>query len=501
MKKDKRLPAEIHDIPIDVRQATAMQCLRDWWPEDFKLAMVHGRTEQKDPQWKMERNVQTGRLVPPPPVMNQKATPKLASVKTSKQQVTYTGAGIPLSKFTGKVTMIAYASPDDGFFVLRDYLTQTKSDLNIAMYDFTSGELLDTVTKIVRPGKVNFQMVLDHPPRNPTANQTDDVTVKDLKTADPKANINWALTRNDPVVDEWIYPTAYHIKVVVRDKKDLWLSSGNFNVSNQPDLKANTPSKGSLTNADRDWHVIILNGNLAKLYGAFIDHDAKIAAQGQGTGNVAQHKAIHQAMSNLKKMTVKQKLPVAAHAAKHPFVLGKNKTFTNVQVAIQPLLTPDQVGGKTMYVANVLKLIQSATRSVYMQTQYVHPSDKPGDKEFMQLVQALSDAHKKGLDVRLITSQFENTGQWMEKLKPFNLDQVLRIQQSVHNKGIVVDSKVVMVSSQNWSTDGCLRNRDAGLIIENEEVAKYFEAIFLDDWVNRAEEKIGTPATKRAKAK
>ncbi len=40
----------------------------------------------------------------------------------------------------------------------------------------------------------------------------------------------------------------------------------------------------------------------------------------------------------------------------------------------------------------------------------------------------------------------------------------------------------VLVSSQNWSGDGFLRNRDAGLIVEDAEIAGYYEAIFLDDW-------------------
>jgi phosphatidylserine/phosphatidylglycerophosphate/cardiolipin synthase-like enzyme len=48
----------------------------------------------------------------------------------------------------------------------------------------------------------------------------------------------------------------------------------------------------------------------------------------------------------------------------------------------------------------------------------------------------------------------------------------------------------VLVSSQNWSADGTLRNRDAGVIIENADIAKYFEAIFLDDWNLRADVKI-----------
>ena len=42
------------------------------------------------------------------------------------------------------------------------------------------------------------------------------------------------------------------------------------------------------------------------------------------------------------------------------------------------------------------------------------------------------------------------------------------------------------MSSANWSTDGALRNRDAGLIIHDPEVAGYFEKVFNFDWNHRA---------------
>lgn len=44
----------------------------------------------------------------------------------------------------------------------------------------------------------------------------------------------------------------------------------------------------------------------------------------------------------------------------------------------------------------------------------------------------------------------------------------------------------VLVSSANWSGDGVLGNRDAGLIISDPEVAGYYQSVFLDDWDNRA---------------
>jgi hypothetical protein len=516
------LPAVVEEIPVDVRAATGLQKLREQSPEEYTLVQAHGRNEYKEPKWKGELVMPTGKplvhldsvvalkktggLKNPAVMKNVGAAKSAAAAKKSpakptvKPQVKYVAANIPLAKRTAVMTIIAYASPDDGFTVLSDFIKATTSDLTIAMYDFTSGDLLTTVENTVKGNNLPFKMVLDHPPRNPTANQPDDVTRLQILAVDSKAAVNWALTRNDPVVTEWIYPTAYHIKVVVRDKKDLWLSSGNFNVSNQPNFAAKDPSRGSLANADRDWHLIIMDPTLAALYKAYLDNDFAIAQGGQGAGDPLKHSEIRQAMLAFQANNPKPN-PVVT-TKQPPFVLGKKKVFDNINVTLQPILTPDPGKHTTMYVDQVLDLINNANKKVYMQTQYIHVSDRPEDKDFMLLISALSDKLKKGLDVRLITSQFENTGQWVEKLKPFNLDRALKIQDRVHNKGIVVDSAKVLVSSQNWSGDGTLRNRDAGIIIEHPDIAAYFEAIFLDDWAHRADVKINesTQPAKKAKA-
>ena len=59
----------------------------------------------------------------------------------------------------------------------------------------------------------------------------------------------------------------------------------------------------------------------------------------------------------------------------------------------------------------------------------------------------------------------------------------------MHNKGIIADGQRVLVSSQNWSTDGTLYNRDAGVIIEHPDAASYFQQIFLHDWDHLAAQK------------
>jgi phosphatidylserine/phosphatidylglycerophosphate/cardiolipin synthase-like enzyme len=63
---------------------------------------------------------------------------------------------------------------------------------------------------------------------------------------------------------------------------------------------------------------------------------------------------------------------------------------------------------------------------------------------------------------------------------------LIRIQNNLHNKGIIVDSKVVAIGSQNWSPPGVTTNRDATLIIHNPEAAQYWESIYLHDWANMA---------------
>lgn len=52
-----------------------------------------------------------------------------------------------------------------------------------------------------------------------------------------------------------------------------------------------------------------------------------------------------------------------------------------------------------------------------------------------------------------------------------------------------LDGNVVLVSSQNWSADGTLHNRDAGVILHHPQAAAYFQQIFLHDWTHLARQK------------
>jgi phosphatidylserine/phosphatidylglycerophosphate/cardiolipin synthase-like enzyme len=131
----------------------------------------------------------------------------------------------------------------------------------------------------------------------------------------------------------------------------------------------------------------------------------------------------------------------------------------------------------------------------------MHPPNVDVDAAFQGLLDAVKAKMQAGLDVRIILSEYEATGGWMEKLQADGFDMSkVRIQNGVHNKGFVVDSKVVALGSQNWSGDGVLRNRDASLIIYNPDAAQYFEKIFVHDWTTLAKQKLTSQSAKASAA-
>lgn len=481
----QRLPDEIQGIPVDVRQSTPLQRLRARNPKHHSMVAAYGRPELREPRWPRERRVSDGKRLSSLP----RPVHPAARVDLKKPEMPYTPAAVPLKPVTGKMTILACASPDADFTVLASFLKAVRSRLTVGLYDFTSGDILARLRTVLEKNDKTFCMVLDHPAPNPTANQSDEQTVAALRRADNRAKIDWALTRTDPEVAKWIFPSAYHIKVAVRDSSAFWLSSGNWNVSNQPNFAAKQASRGAYETADRDWHVVVMHEGLARLFEAYIEHDFTVAGAEQTKGSRTLHAAIKTATAAHEREQ-KAQPRAASSTPRVPFTLGKLQGFTNAQLSIQPLLTPDKGRLTSMYVDHVLALITSARRRLYMQTQYIHPSDEPGDRNFMRLVDAFAEAVRRRVDVRLILSQYENTPQYIELLHKAGLSGVLRIQDRVHNKGIVVDSATVLVSSQNWSGDGTLRNRDAGVIIRHAGIARYFERIFLQDWEKRADVKV-----------
>lgn len=460
-KKPPKLPAKINGTPVEARPATELEQFSHDKPEQFSRLADH-RAELRGTSLLPEFDPFANAVKPP-------VAPKVAAAQQTKPQIQYSPANVPLSPVNGTIPMICHASPDAGWPELVKFVSGTTKQLKVSVYDFTSANVLNLFETRLKGKPV--QMTLDDPPRNPTADQADPETAKALKSnLAGKFASSWALVRSSPEADTWIYPTAYHIKVMVRDSDTVWLSSGNLNNSNQPKIDPiNNPQPNDQAiakNSDRDWHVIIQHAGLAKIFEAYLDHDFQVAT-------------LHAA--NLSPKIQPPGAPARGSVA-GTFTFVGAKTF-NDPVTITPLLTPDP----GVYQEAMLARINGVTESLYIQLQYIHPSSDPTKAKFTALLDAVAAKINKGLDVRIILSEFQTMKGGLDALQAagINLNNV-KIQNGVHNKGFVFDHKVVVVSSANWSGEGVLSNRDAGVIIENPAAAKYYETIFLDDWEHHA---------------
>ena len=463
------LPATLGDVPVDVRAANPQQAFRHAQPAAYAALASGPRQEYAVPSFPGELRFGSDDQIPQ----------VLEATRQTKQHLPYAlPEGVELGDFTEQMTLTLHASPDAGWAVLRPFLELRDPALVAGMYDFTSPHVEASLLTGRAEGALT--LTLDHPPGKKTREQTIDTTRLDLDPLGPRLTFAWALEGHDPKVSAFVYPNAYHIKVAVRSDGKVWLSSGNWNTSNQPviDLANRDGAIATAKVSDRDWHVLADSPTLAQVFRAILQADCALAAQHQREAAPAGLAATSDDEVPPELLDVDEgEAPDTATFFPPQTVSGR--------LRVRPLLTPND------YQPAILDLINGARSRFWMQTQYIKPSGRPGDEAHDALIAAVAARIADGVDVKLITSTYQ-TADLVEKLMDAGIDQrVLRLQARVHNKGIIVDDHTVVVSSQNWSADGTLRNRDAGLIIYDcPEAAAYFERIFLHDWAHLARQRV-----------
>jgi len=465
------LPPELDGVKIEVRKATNIEQYRHTNPGMFaKLA------DQRP-------ELRGGAFPEIDPVAEdvEEETEETSEGARPKPQIPYTAPnGVPLSEVSGTIPILCHASPDAGWPTLKEFLAKTRKTLTVGLYDFTSEHILQAVEKGLA-GNKTLRITLDNPPLNPSHDQSDSDSLKALhEELGDSLQAAWALVRSNKAIQRWIYPSAYHIKVAVRDSEFVWLSSGNWNNSNQPAMDPfgdpSSTDQQTARKSDRDWHVIIQHKGLASTLEAYLNHDYEVALSAEGGAETMAVEPVGEIPSDFE---------VEARPAQWQFF--EPLPINTESMTITPLLTPDP----GIYQPKMLELLNSAKKTLFIQLQYIHPSDKQADADFTALIDAVVKKIKEGVDVRIILSQYQTSQGWLDRLQAAGIDlDVVKIQNGVHNKGFVADSSVVALGSENWSGDGVLRNRDASVIINNPTAAQYYEKIFLHDWKNIARQSV-----------
>ncbi len=154
-----------------------------------------------------------------------------------------------------------------------------------------------------------------------------------------------------------------------------------------------------------------------------------------------------------------------------------SKQDINGTMSITPILSPDNSE------AEIIKLINRATVSLKIEQMYIYSS-------LTDIIDAIIEAQTEhGVDCQVILDDSNaesdatanNLTEAGVEVKVSN-SLVPVYFDTMHNKGIIVDSEIVLISSINWSPTSLRDNREAGLIIENLDVAAYYEELFDHDW-------------------
>jgi phosphatidylserine/phosphatidylglycerophosphate/cardiolipin synthase-like enzyme len=294
-----------------------------------------------------------------------------------------------------------------------------------------------------------------------------------------------------------LIPDSYHIKVASRDGEEFWLSSGNWKDSNQPE---NPTQSSALRKFNREWHAIIKNERLAKLFQKYIEYDFKQATKFPLEEREAVSFPDIDLFIPFDALAISlERIPAATYS--------DELEIAGEELDIQPILTPDRdAQGRRLFMRLATEMVQRATRRILIQNQSFNLTED-NNEEFDAFFEAVKQKQGAIDDVRIIfrdakdygrASDLERQQELIERLKRFGLDvspDAMRLQSKCHTKGIIVDSKEVLLGSQNLTNGGSLFNRDASLLVRSPKVAAFFEKIFLYDWENltnnEADESIG----------
>lgn len=387
---------------------------------------------------------------------------------------------------------IFHISPDAGFSNLKAFLGRIEHSLTATMYEWESNHVSDAIEAAMRPARRTLRMVTQK--RGVRNSDATDTAVRNMKERiGRKFKHVWASVRGP----RRLIPDSYHIKVASRDGQEVWLSSGNWKKSNQPE---NPTTDSALRKFNREWHAIIKNERLATLFQKYIEYDFREATrvpleEGEAVGVpdidlFIPDEALAVSLERIPSATYEDELVIQ-----------------NEELDIQPLLTPDRdAQGRRMFMQFATDMIKRADKRILLQNQSFNLTAE-NNSEFDKFFTVLKEKQQSIEDVRIIVRDARDFDEpdavvkqqeVIERMKCLGFDvspDAMRLQSKCHTKGIIVDSKEVLLGSQNLTNGGSLFNRDASLLVRSRKVASFYEKVFLFDWENlthnEADERVG----------
>lgn len=336
-------------------------------------------------------------------------------------------------------------SPDCSYQLVAAALRRAKKKLLVYIYNLSAPHLLDELTAAKKRG-VKVRVMYDV--RDGGAKEADELKARKIQ--------HLAAPSTKPA---GVF-TVCHQKFVVIDDRDLLIESANWAGSSVPFRPKNAKYKSG----NREWFAWVSNTDLAEWFTTLFEHDWKLSKSG---GHVV----------GLIPPVVELTNPEFAFAAIPPTQF--DSLVLSGTARVFPLISPNN------YASDLLLHLKEASSSICIQQQYILAGKGVDD-----LLDVLEQKKKKGkVKIRILVSPKygKNWYRSVDTLKAAGLGTTLRAQNLKfvihgHNKGVLIDNHLSVVSSTNWSENSVTLGREAGLLIESREVSRYFREVFDFDW-------------------
>lgn len=360
-------------------------------------------------------------------------------------------------------TATAFVSPDGGEAPLDALIANATASIDLEVYTFTSAGLAADLRDALARG-VRVRLLLEGGPVGGI--DTDEWTIASGLAAEG-ASVNFMVNNTTRDIQERY--RYVHAKYAILDARTVLISSENWGPSAFPP----GPTRGS-----RGWSLAVTNASLAAYFERVFEGDSD---------------ARRRDVLTIAEMAVK---PVAA---KSPSTKPRAPRIAPRQVSgpfrVTPVLAPDT----SLAEETILGAIGNATRTVHAELFYAYRTWDPFPDLYLD---ALRAAARRGVSVRVLldssppnvaAGDSQNNTNTVASLNEAAASEGLDLQAKlvnlgahgfteVHNKGLVIDGRTVLVSSINWNRNSVTANREAGLLVENADLAAYFDGAFAWDW-------------------
>jgi cardiolipin synthase A/B len=353
--------------------------------------------------------------------------------------------------------VIVFVSPDNSYQTIINELRNARTSIDINMYEFTSSflhtELLNTLQR-----NIKVRLFMEGSPVG-GINEREKYILSSLADNGGQVRFIYSNTTNR------IYARYQftHAKYIVIDNETVIIESCNW---------GNTGVPKNPTYGNREWGIVIKNQDTAAFFLTVFEED----------WNPKYCDSYSLESINL---SFPQNFILSDYAPTGPYTPCFTQQTIIGSYSITPVFSPD-----TSEQA-ILDAIDAATTSIYVQQLYIY---KDWGETISPLVERLISKAAEGIDIKIILNynpSFSQTIVQTNETKTYLEEHGIAVKYlstewgpftAVHNKGMICDNKTVLISSINWNEQSVRKNREAGIIIENEEVATYYANVFFHDW-------------------